>query len=100
MVAFTIPSLLFSAIATVLHFLFLVLVWGTRFRGSGKRGKHGQGKHDDKPMDGPNPDHKPTGGQNPTGTPTGTPNPDHKQKMKDGSDGGKQKGRMKLRFEI
>jgi hypothetical protein len=28
-------------------------------RGSGKGGKHGQGKHDDKPMDGPNPDHKP-----------------------------------------
>jgi hypothetical protein len=65
----------------------------TMARGSGKRGKHGQGKHDDKPMDGPNPDHKPTGGQNPTGTPTGTPNPDHKQKMKDGSDAGKQKGR-------
>jgi hypothetical protein len=44
-------------------------------------------------MDGPNSDHKPTGAQNPTGTPTGTPNPDNKQKMKDGSDGGKQKGK-------
>ena len=56
---------------------------------NGKGGKHGNGKSDDKPMDGPNPDHKPTGAQNPTGT----PNPDHKQKMKDGSDGGKQKGK-------
>ena len=65
----------------------------TMAKGNGKGGKHGKGKPDDKPMDGPNPDHKPTGAQNPTGTPTGTPNPDSKQKMNDGSDGGKQKGR-------
>jgi hypothetical protein len=32
----------------------------TMAKGRGKGGKHGQGKHDDKPMDGPNSDHKPT----------------------------------------
>jgi hypothetical protein len=42
---------------------------------------------DDKPMDGPNPDHTPTGAQSQDNRPTGTPNPDNKQKMNYGSDG-------------
>jgi hypothetical protein len=42
-------------------FVALCVLSITMAKGRGKGGKHGQGKHDDKPMDGPNSDHKPTG---------------------------------------
>ena len=51
--------------------------------------QHGKAKPDDKPMDGPNPDHTPTVAQSQDNRPTGTPNPENRPKRSNGNDGQK-----------
>jgi hypothetical protein len=41
--------------------------------GKDSQSQHGKTKPDDKPMDGPNPNHAPTSAQSPDNRPTGTP---------------------------
>ena len=64
-----------------------------RRNGKNNPSQHGKTKPDDKPMDGPNPDHASSSAQSPYNRPTDAPNQENKQKMNYGNDGREQKGR-------
>jgi hypothetical protein len=89
-VVFPTHSILFLAIFTVAPFRSVFSAWGTRWS---NLSHHGKTKQDDKPMDGPNPDHASSSAQSPYNRPTDAPNQENKQKMNYGNDGREQKGR-------